>query len=97
MQLASDPSSMRIYTVEECERLDAPVAGVPVIPWSIQVLNPRNTRNGIERVLASIPQSLTRRLEMGYFDGVIQHSGCGNAYQQMEEITFEVVMKRMLH
>ncbi len=33
---------------------------------------------------------------MGYFDGVIQHSGCENAYQQMEELLFEV-NEGMLH
>ncbi len=45
MQLASDPS-MRIYTVEECERLHASCRGFLLFLEQIQVLKPRNTRNG---------------------------------------------------
>ena len=39
MQLASDPLSMRIYTPEECERLDASCRGFLLFLEQIQVLN----------------------------------------------------------
>ncbi|CST73737.1 Uncharacterized protein conserved in bacteria [Shigella sonnei] len=38
MQLASDPLSMRIYTPEECERLDASCRGFLLFLEQIQVL-----------------------------------------------------------
>jgi len=39
MQLASDPLSVRIYTAEECERLDASCRGFILFLEQIQVLN----------------------------------------------------------
>ena len=52
MQLASDPLSMRIYTPEECERLDASCRGFLLFLEQIQVLNLETREMVIERVLA---------------------------------------------
>lgn len=75
MQLASDPLSMRIYTPEECERLDASCRGFLLFLEQIQVLNLETREMVIERVLALDTASSTGRPEMGNPDGVVQYSG----------------------
>ena len=55
MQLASDPLSMRIYTPEECERLDASCRGFLLFLEQIQVLNPEYLVTGT-RPLPSVEQ-----------------------------------------
>ena len=46
MQLASDPLSLRVYTEEECQRLDASCRGVFTLPRADSGVEPRNARNG---------------------------------------------------
>ena len=86
MQLASDPLSMRIYTPEECERLDASCRGFLLFLEMV-----------IERVLALD----NAEFELDDLKWVIlmvlfNIPGCENAYQQMEELLFEV-NEGMLH
>lgn len=75
MQLASDPLSMRIYTPEECERLDASCRGflLSLSKFRCLTLKPVNgdrasARAGYRRVRPGRP-------EMGNPDGVVQYSG----------------------
>ena len=91
MQLASDPLSMRIYTPEECERLDASCRGFLLFLEQIQVLNLETREMVIERVLALD----NAEFELDDLKWVIlmvlfNIPGCENAYQQMEELLFEV-------
>lgn len=44
MQLASDPLSIRIYTAEECDRLDASCRGFLLFLEQIQVLNSKREK-----------------------------------------------------
>ncbi|MDS1108212.1 DUF494 family protein [Escherichia coli] len=97
MQLASDPLSMRIYTPEECERLDASCRGFLLFLEQIQVLNLETREMVIERVLALD----NAEFELDDLKWVIlmvlfNIPGCENAYQQMEELLFEV-NEGMLH
>ncbi|BDH44371.1 protein Smg [Salmonella enterica subsp. enterica serovar Choleraesuis] len=91
IQLASDPLSMRIYMPEETQRLDAQCRGFILFLEQIQVLNLETREMVIERVMA---------LETDEFDledlkwvvlmVLFNIPGCENAYQQMEELLFEV-------
>ena len=97
MQLASDPLSVRIYTAEECERLDASCRGFVLFLEQIQVLNLETREMVIERVMALD----TAEFELEDLKWVIlmvlfNIPGCENAYQQMEELLFEV-NEGMLH
>ncbi|EEV2458552.1 DUF494 family protein Smg [Escherichia coli] len=97
MQLASDPLSMRIYTPEECERLDASCRGFLLFLEQIQVLNLETREMVIERVLALD----NAEFELDDLKWVIlmvlfNIPGCENAYQRMEELLFEV-NEGMLH
>ncbi len=87
---------MRIYTPEECERLDASCRGFLLFLEQIQVLNLETREMVIERVLA---------LDTAEFDledlkwvilMVLFIFWAENAYQQMEELLFEV-NEGMLH
>ncbi|ELN95538.1 hypothetical protein SEEE1831_07339, partial [Salmonella enterica subsp. enterica serovar Enteritidis str. 13183-1] len=65
MQLASDPLSMRIYTVEECERLDASCRGFLLfldskIALSMAQATTCSLLAGLKRP-ASIAEGATRR------------------------------------
>ena len=97
MQLASDPLSLRVYTEEECQRLDASCRGFLLFLEQIQVLNLETREMVIERVLALD----TAEFELEDLKWVIlmvlfNIPGCENAYQQMEELLFEV-NEGMLH
>lgn len=93
MQLASDPLSMRIYTVEECERLDASCR----VLEQIQVLNLETREMVIERVLAlDTAEFDLEDLKWVILMVLFNIPGCENAYQQMEELLFEV-NEGMLH
>lgn len=96
MQLASDPLSLRVYTEEEYN-VWMPVAGVLLFLEQIQVLNLETREMVIERVLALD----TAEFELEDLKWVIlmvlfNIPGCENAYQQMEELLFEV-NEGMLH
>ncbi|CIB30978.1 Uncharacterized protein conserved in bacteria [Salmonella enterica subsp. enterica serovar Typhi] len=97
MQLASDPLSMRIYTVEECERLDASCRGFLLFLEQIQVLNLETREMVIERVLAlDTAEFDLEDLKWVILMVLFNIPGCENAYQQMEELLFEV-NEGMLH
>ena len=91
------PLSLRIYTEEECLRLDASCRGFLLFLEQIQVLNLETREMVIERVLALD----TAEFELEDLKWVIlmvlfNIPGCENAYQQMEELLFEV-NEGMLH
>lgn len=91
IQFASDPLSMRVYTEEESRRLNVHCRGFILFLEQIQVLNLETREMVIERVLA---------LDMFEFDledlkwvilmVLFNIAGCENAYQQMEELLFDV-------
>lgn len=91
------PLSLRVYTEEECQRLDASCRGFLLFLEQIQVLNLETREMVIERVLALD----TAEFELEDLKWVIlmvlfNIPGCENAYQQMEELLFEV-NEGMLH
>ena len=97
MQLASDPLSVRIFTQEESQRLDASCRGFLLFLEQIQVLNLETREMVIERVMALD----TAEFELEVLKWVIlmvlfNLPGCENAYQQMEELLFET-NEGMLH
>jgi Uncharacterized protein conserved in bacteria len=97
MQLASDPLSVRIFTAEESQRLDASCRGFLLFLEQIQVLNLETREMVIERVMALD----TAEFELEDLKWVIlmvlfNLPGCENAYQQMEELLFDV-NEGMLH
>ncbi|CAM7175422.1 DUF494 domain-containing protein [Citrobacter freundii] len=97
MQLASDPLSIRIYTAEECDRLDASCRGFLLFLEQIQVLNLETREMVIERVLAlDTAEFDLEDLKWVILMVLFNIPGCENAYQQMEELLFEV-NEGMLH
>ena len=87
MQLASDPLSMRIYTPEECERLDASCRGFLLFLEQIQVLSLETREMVIERVLAlDTAEFDLEDLKWVILMVLFNIPGCENAYQQMEEL-----------
>ncbi|MFO6483909.1 DUF494 family protein Smg [Escherichia coli] len=93
----SDPLSMRIYTPEECERLDASCRGFLLFLEQIQVLNLETREMVIERVLAlDTAEFDLEDLKWVILMVLFNIPGCENAYQQMEELLFEV-NEGMLH
>ncbi len=90
MQLVSDPLSMRIFTAEESQRLDADCRGFLLFLEQIQVLNLETREMVIERILALD----TAEFELEDLKWVIlmvlfNIPGCEDAYQKMEELLFE--------
>lgn len=90
MQLASDPLSVRIFTAEESQRLDAECRGFLLFLEQIQVLNLETREMVIERVLALD----TAEFELDDLKWIVlmvlfNIPGCENAYQKMEELLFE--------
>ena len=86
MQLASDPLSMRIYT-----------RGFLLFLEQIQVLNLETREMVIERVLAlDTAEFDLEDLKWVILMVLFNIPGCENAYQQMEELLFEV-NEGMLH
>lgn len=97
MQLAADPLSMRMYTTEECQRLDATCRGFLLFLEQIQVLNLETREMVIERVLAlDTAEFELEDLKWVVLMVLFNIPGCENAYQQMEELLFEV-NEGMLH
>ncbi|WP_231236211.1 DUF494 family protein, partial [Salmonella enterica] len=87
----------RIYTVEECERLDASCRGFLLFLEQIQVLNLETREMVIERVLAlDTAEFDLEDLKWVILMVLFNIPGCENAYQQMEELLFEV-NEGMLH
>ncbi len=91
MQLANDPLSMRVYTDEECQRLDANCRGFLLFLEQIQVLNLDTREMVIERVTALDTEDFELEdLKWVVLMVLFNVPGCENAYQQMEELLFEV-------
>ncbi|UYU32293.1 DUF494 family protein Smg [Siccibacter colletis] len=97
MQLASDPLSVRVYTTEESQRLDASCRGFLLFLEQIQVLNLDTREMVIERVMALDTLEFDLEdLKWVILMVLFNLPGCENAYQQMEELLFEV-NEGMLH
>ena len=97
MQLASDPLSMRMYTDEECLRLDASCRGFLLFLEQVQVLNLETREMVIERVTALDTSEFDLEdLKWVVLMVLFNLPGCENAYQQMEELLLEV-NEGMLH
>ncbi len=91
MQLASDPLSIRIYTPEESHRLDAGCRGFLLFLEQIQVLNLETREMVIERVMALDTDEFDLEdLKWVVLMVLFNLPGCENAYQQMEELLFDV-------
>jgi len=97
IQLASDPLSMRIYTEEESQRLDASCRGFILFLEQIQVLNLETREMVIERIMALDTLEFDLEdLKWVVLMVLFNIPGCENAYQQMEELLFDV-NEGMLH
>jgi len=95
--LANDPLSMRIYTEEEGQRLDAECLGFLLFLEQIQVLNMETREMVIERVMALDTLEFDLEdLKWVVLMVLFNLPGCENAYQQMEELLFDV-NEGMLH
>lgn len=91
IQLAADPLSMRIYMPEEVQRLDAECRGFILFLEQIQVLNLETREMVIERVMALETDDFELEdLKWVVLMVLFNIPGCENAYQQMEELLFEV-------
>ncbi len=87
VQMATDPLSVRIYTDQECQRLDASCRGFLLLLEQMQVLNVDTREMVIERVTALD----TRDFELDDLKWVVlmvlfNIPGCENAYQKMEDL-----------
>lgn len=90
MQLASDPLSVRIFTQEESQRLDASCRGFLLFLEQIQVLNLDTREMVIERVMAlDTAEFELEELKWVILMVLFNLPGSENAYQQMEELLFE--------
>ena len=90
MQLVSDPLSMRIFTAEESQRLDADCRGFLLFLEQIQVLNLETREMVIERVLALDTDVFELEdLKWVILMVLFNIPGCEDAYQKMEELLFE--------
>lgn len=97
MQMASDPLSVRIFTAEESQRLDASCRGFLLFLEQIQVLNLETREMVIERVMAlDTAEFDLEDLKWVILMVLFNLPGCENAYQQMEELLFDV-NEGMLH
>ncbi|CBJ47834.1 conserved hypothetical protein [Erwinia amylovora ATCC 49946] len=95
--LTTDPLSVRIYTGEESQRLDANCRGFILFLEQIQVLNLETREMVIERIMAldTVEFDLDD-LKWVVLMVLFNIPGCENAYQQMEELLFEA-NEGMLH
>ncbi len=97
LQMLNDPLSVRIYTEQESVKLDAECRGFILFLEQMQVLNIETREMVIERVTALD----TETFELDDLKWVIlmvlfNIPGCENAYQQMEELLFDVT-DRVIH
>ncbi|WP_409308641.1 DUF494 family protein Smg [Pectobacterium sp. B1J-3] len=91
LNLAHDPLAMRIYTQDEAQRLDASCRGFLLFLEQIQVLSLETREMIIERVMAlDTPEFDLEDLKWVILMVLFNVPGCENAYQQMEELLFEV-------
>lgn len=86
----SSALSMRIYTEEESQRLDADCRGFILFLEQVQVLNLETREMIIERVMALDTSDFDLDdLKWVVLMVLFNIPGCENAYQQMEELLFE--------
>ncbi|MFC3394043.1 DUF494 family protein Smg [Brenneria rubrifaciens] len=91
LNLAHDPLAMRIYTQDEEQRLDADCRGFLLFLEQIQVLSLETREMVIERVMALETLEFDLEdLKWVILMVLFNVPGCENAYQQMEELLFEV-------
>ncbi|MBV4413268.1 DUF494 domain-containing protein [Enterobacteriaceae bacterium YMB-R22] len=91
ISLAASPLSVRIYTPEESHRLDAGCRGFLLFLEQIQVLNLETRERVIERIMALDTDEFDLEdLKWVVLMVLFNLPGCENAYQQMEELLFEI-------
>ncbi|ACT05248.1 MULTISPECIES: DUF494 family protein [Dickeya] len=91
LALASDPLALRIYTAEEEQRLDVDCRGFLLFLEQIQVLNLETREMVIDRVMALETQDFDLEdLKWVILMVLFNVPGCESAYQQMEDLLFEV-------
>lgn len=89
--LTNDPLSMRIYTPEEDRRLDAECRGFLLFLEQIQVINMETREMILERVMALDTVDFDLEdLKWVVLMVLFNLPGCENAYQQMEELLFDL-------
>lgn len=87
----ADPLAMRIYTEEESARLDAGCRGFLLFLEQIQVLNLETREMVIDRVMALDNAEFDLEdLKWVVLMVLFNIPGYESAYQQMEELLFEV-------
>lgn len=87
----ADPQALRVYTEDECVRLDSECRGFLLFLEQIQLLTPEVREMAIERVMALD----TTEFDLDDLKWVVlmvlfNIPGHENAYEQMEELLFEV-------
>lgn len=88
--LATDPFSMRVYTADECQRLDASCRGFILFLEQIQVIDMETREMVIERVMALDTQEFDLDdLKWVVLMVLFNIPGCEKAYQQVEELLFD--------
>lgn len=90
VQLIDTSLSMRIFTREECQRLDASCRGFVLFLEQVNVLNFETREMVIERIMALDAREFDLEdLKWIVLMVLFNIPGCENAYQQMEELLFE--------
>lgn len=88
---AADPQALRIYTAEESQRLDTACRGFILFLEQIQVLHFDTREMVIDRIMALDSNELDLEdLKWVVLMVLFNIPGNENAYQQMEELLFEV-------
>jgi Smg protein len=89
--LDADPSALRIYTREEVNRLDVSCRGFLLFLEQIKVLNFETREMVIDRIMAlDTDEFELEDLKWVVLMVLFNVPGYENAYQQMEELLFEV-------
>ncbi|EEP95635.1 hypothetical protein yaldo0001_32110 [Yersinia aldovae ATCC 35236] len=88
---AADPQALRIYTAEESQRLDVTCRGFILFLEQIQVLQLDTREMVIDRIMALDTTELDLEdLKWVVLMVLFNIPGYESAYQQMEELLFEV-------
>ncbi|AJJ11466.1 hypothetical protein CH64_2308 [Yersinia rohdei] len=88
---AADPQALRVYTAEECQRLDTTCRGFILFLEQIQVLHLDSREMVIDRLMALDSNEIDLEdLKWVVLMVLFNIPGYESAYQQMEELLFEV-------
>lgn len=88
---AADPQALRIYTAEEVQRLDTTCRGFILLLEQIQVLHLDTREMVIDRIMALDSNEIDLEdLKWVVLMVLFNIPGYESAYQQMEELLFEV-------